>query len=100
MKKSPIACLVLLNLALVGLLAAVTFLPGTEASANSSATARGKYIAVSGHIQGAKTPVIWIVDQSTQELVALQFDSQLNQFRSLGYRNLTLDATTIRRARP
>ena len=100
MKKSPIACLVLLNLALVGLLAAVTFLPGKEAEAASTADGRGKYIAVSGHIQGAKTPVIWIVDQATQELVAIQFESQLNQFRSLGYRNLTQDAMTIRRARP
>ena len=100
MKTKPIACLILLNLALIAILAVVTFLPGSEANASSSTDGRGKYIAVSGHIQGAKTPVIWIIDQSTQELVAVQFESQANQFKSLGYRNLMQDASTIRRTRP
>ena len=100
MKTTPLACLVLLNLGLVGLLAAVTFLPDSEANADSSSQTRGKYIAVSGNIQSDKTPVIWIVDQATQELVAVQFESQANQFKSMGYRNLTQDALTIRRTRP
>ena len=100
MKTKPIACLVLLNLALLAVLGAVTFLPGSEANAGSGVEGRGKYIAVSGHIQGDKTPVIWVMDQATQELVAVQFESQANQFKSLGYRNLTQDAMAIRRTRP
>ena len=100
MKKSPIILLVILNLGLVALLYAVTFRPTAEAGADSANQKRGKYMAVSGHIQGMKAPVIWIIDQSTQELVSIHFDYQAKQFRNFGFRDLTRDAQSIRQNRP
>ena len=100
MKNAHIIWLVLLNLGLVAVLWFVTFRPGTEAVADASASKRGKYMAVSGHIQGMKAPVVWIIDQSSQQMVAIHFDYQAKQFRNFGYRNLTQDAQAIRQNRP
>ena len=49
--------LIVLNAALLLVLAAMTFSPGLFAQS----TSRGEYICVSGNIQGSNIPVTWIL---------------------------------------
>ena len=98
MQRFTLVGLVLLNVALVAVLALVTFGNPTTAFAWGG-TARGEYVAISGTISGTKTPVIWIVNQATQEVVSLQFDSQKDQLIGYGYRNMNDDAVSIKRSR-
>jgi len=98
MQRFTLVGLVLLNLALLAMLAVVTF--GNPASAFAfGGQARGEYVAISGTIAGTKTPVIWIVNQATQEVVSFQFDSQRDVLVGYGYRNMNDDAIAIKRSR-
>ena len=103
MTRQGLVGLVLLNLGLLGALAVVSLpshaLPNTSAHAGASIDDRGEYIAVSGYIAGTKTPIIWVVNQSTQEIVAFQFDSQKEKIVGFGYRNMNNDAIIIQRNR-
>ena len=58
---------------------------------------KGKWY--SGTIAGSKTPIIWIVDQASQEVVAVQFDAQSDQLVGFGYRNMNNDAITVEKSR-
>lgn len=99
MTRPALAALIVLNLALLGVLALVTFNAGSQAHATSSTSARGEYVAVAGNIAGSKTPILWIVNQSTQEVVAVQFDAQRDQLIGFGYRNMNNDAVIVQRNR-
>lgn len=99
MKRPALAALIFLNLALLGILALVTFNVGSKAHATGSTSARGEYIAIAGNISGSKTPLLWIVNQSSQEIVAVQFDSQRDQLVGFGYRNMNNDAVVVQRNR-
>ena len=99
MIRSKLGCLVLLNIAMLGVLALVSLSPGDSAIVDSQSAARGEYVAISGTIAGTKTPVIWVVNQASQELVAFQYEEQRNQLVGIGYRNLNNDASTIERSR-
>lgn len=99
MKRPALAALVLLNLALLGILALVTFTPSNQAHATSASSERGEYVAVSGNIAGSKTPMLWVVNQSTQELIAVQFDAQRDQLIGFGYRNMNNDSIIVQRNR-
>ena len=99
MTRSSMAGLVLLNVMLLCVLAFVTLGTDESAHANASGAGRGEYVAVSGTIAGSKTPIIWIVDQASQELLAVQFDAQRDQLVGFGYRNLDNDSVAVRRTR-
>ena len=99
MTRSNLAGLVLLNIALLGMLALVTFQSSNEAQAVNASDQRAEYIAITGYIAGSKTPILWIVNQATQEVVAIQFDSQKDQIIGFGYRSLNSDFTSIQRNR-
>ena len=99
MNKTSIASLVLLNIVLLGALVFVTFGGDGQAHAVNASSARGQYVAVSGTIAGSKTPIIWIVDQASQEVVAVQFDAQSDQLVGFGYRNMNNDAITVEKSR-
>jgi hypothetical protein len=99
MIRTKIGSLVLLNSALLGALALVSLSPNAPAVADGQSAARGEYVAISGSIAGTKTPVIWVVNQASQELVAFQYEEQRNQLVGIGYRNLNNDAQTIERSR-
>ncbi len=89
----------LLNIVLLGALALVSLSPNSAAVADGRSSTRGEYVAISGTIAGTKTPVIWVVNQASQELVAFQYEEQRNQLVGIGYRNLNDDARTIERSR-
>ena len=99
MIRPTLGSLVLLNTALLGALALVSLSPNAPAVADGQSAARGEYVAISGSIAGTKTPVIWVVNQASQELVAFQYEEQRNQLVGIGYRNLNNDAQTIERSR-
>lgn len=99
MIRTKLGSLVLLNTALLGALALVSLSPNAPAVADGQSAARGEYVAISGSIAGTKTPVIWVVNQASQELVAFQYEEQRNQLVGIGYRNLNNDAQTIERSR-
>ncbi len=99
MIRTRLGSLVLLNIALLGGLALVSLSPGTSVIADGQSSGRGEYVAISGTIAGTKTPVIWVVNQASQELVAFQYEEQRNQLVGIGYRNLNNDAVTIKRSR-
>ena len=45
------------------------------------------------------TPIVWLVDQASQEVVAVQFDAQSNQMIGFGYRNMSKDALSVQNNR-
>ena len=99
MTRSKLGGLVLLNILLLGALALVSLSPDDAALADGRSSTRGEYVAISGTIAGTKTPVIWVVNQASQELVAFQYEEQRNQLVGIGYRDLNADARTIERSR-
>ena len=60
---------------------------------------RGTYTAVSGRIQGTETHALYVMDESTQEVIAVQWDPRTKQIQGLGYRSLTTDAADLFRPR-
>ena len=99
MIRTKLGSLILLNSALLGALALVSLSPNAPATPDGQSASRGEYVAISGSIAGTKTPVIWVVNQASQELVAFQYEEQRNQLVGIGYRNLNNDAQTIERSR-
>ena len=92
----PLPILVGANLAALGLLAVV------ELSAPASAQVgrpRGTFTAASGRIPGTETHVVYIVDEVTQEMIAVQWDPRSKQLQGLGYRSLSSDSAEAGRPR-
>jgi len=100
MNRPTLASLVLVNIALLGILALVSFSSPNPAVASTSSGKRAEYVAVTGYIAGSKTPILWMVNQASQEVVAIQFDAQKNQIVGFGYRSMSNDAISLRRNRP
>jgi hypothetical protein len=90
MKKRlrPLPLLIAANVAALALLAVVEF----SASAGAQGfRARGTYTAASGRIPGTETHAVYIVDESTQEVIAVQWDPRSRQLQGLGYRSMAAD---------
>lgn len=81
---------------------ALAALAAVELSAPAGAQAvraRSTYTAASGGIAGTDNQVVYIVDESTQEAIAVQWDPQSKQLRGLGFRSLAIDSAEITRPR-
>lgn len=87
--------LVAANIAALGFLAFVKLSGPAEAQARIRST----YAAASGRIEGTEVHALYIVDETTLEVVAVQWDPQKKQMRGLGYRNLQADASETTRPR-
>jgi hypothetical protein len=88
--------LIAANVAALGVLALI------ELSAPAVAQAgrvRSTYTAASGRVPGTETHAVYVVDETTQEVVAVQWDPQVKQIRGLGFRNLAVDAATLTQPR-
>ncbi len=95
-RPSSLQLLLAANVAALGALAAV------ELSAPAGAQAsrpRSTYTAASGRINGTETHAVYVVDETTQEVIAVQWDPQTKQMRGLGFRSLAVDAADISRPR-
>ena len=87
-KSSNIRGLLVLNVLLLALLAAVTI----GGSAEAQNRTRGQYTMVGGGVNGASSSAVHIVDVINQELMSVTFDPNDKQLVGLGYRNIRRDA--------
>ena len=77
-----------LNIALVAILSAVALVPTTEATF----TAEQQYIALPSTASGVTTGIVFLMNTTQRELVAISWDHNKNSIVTLGYRNLSADA--------
>ena len=82
--------LLLLNVLLLALLAAMTF--GSTADAQSRA--RGKYTMAAGGVNGSNSSAVYVVDVINQELMAVTYNQNSKRLEGIGYRNLAFDAAS------
>lgn len=93
--RSSLTGLIALNAALLAALGFVALAPKVTAQNR----ARSSFTMVAGNVKGQVPPVVYIVDESTAELVGVSWDESRKQLVGMGYRNLTTDATEVARVR-
>ena len=98
MTRSSLAALVSLNGLLLGALAWVEWSP--RAQAQSASRMRNSYAMTGGTLMGVSPGVLYIINETDQELVALMWNERTKQFQGLGYRNIAADLVTGQRVRP
>lgn len=98
MTRSSIAALISLNGLLIAALAWVEWSPRAQAQAMSRT--RASYAMTGGTLMGVSQGVVYIVNETDQELIALMWNERTKQFQGLGYRNLAADLSTAQRVRP
>ncbi len=85
--------LIALNVVLLALLAVVAITPEPSAAdPNQPARGRGRYTVVTGTAQGITTEVIYVMDASNEELIALEWDRTRASLDAIGFRDLRDDA--------
>lgn len=89
--------LLLLNVLLLALLAAVVF--GSSAGAQNPARGRGEYTMVTGGANGSDAGIIYIADVANQELIAMVYNNNTKVLDGVGYRSLAGDAANVVRNR-
>ena len=89
-KTTPRGGLIALNLLLLAIFAAVSFVPETIAQTPKS----GNYISVPAKSNGITSGIVYILDTDNQELAAVTWDHNNNRIATLGYRNIKSDAIT------
>ena len=94
--RTSLRGLLLLNAALLALLAAVTFGP----SAIGQVRVPGEYTMAAGGAQGANAGIVYVVDVRNQELVAVTYDYNTKKLNGVGYRNIGSDMAQVLRRRP
>ena len=87
--------LIVVNALLVGALAAVTFGPNAQAQSR----ARADYTMAAGGAKGSQSSVLYVVDTTNQELIALSFDADQKKMQGIGFRDLRADAARLASSR-
>jgi len=88
-RSTSLRALLLLNVALLAVLAAVTFGPSAIAQPRAS----GEFTMVSGGVPGSEGDAVYIVDTVNEELIAVRYDTTSDRLVGIGYRNLRADTT-------
>lgn len=92
--------LVLLNVALLGTLAAVTLTPWAGAQAPMGqdrlghTRVRGEYALVGGSTLGNLASTMYILDSANRELLVLRWNDSSKSLEGVGYRDLARDASS------
>jgi hypothetical protein len=94
-RRRSLAGLVALNATLLVVLGAAVFAPRADAQAR----ARSTYTMAAGTVKGQQMPIVYIVDESTGEMVGVSWDEQAKNLVGMGYRNIVADAADVGRAR-
>lgn len=94
-RPGAIRVLVAANIAALGFLAFIEL----SAAARAQQRPRGTYTAASGRIEGTETHALYIVDEATQDMIAVQWDPRAKQIKGLGYRSTLADAADLMRPR-
>jgi hypothetical protein len=87
--------LIVLNGVLLLALGAVKWAPQSMAQGRS----RDVYTMVAGSINGQNAQVVYVVNETTQELVAVLWDDSKRVLTGMGFRNLSADANELQRSR-
>ena len=58
---------------------------------------RGSYMLISGGVTGTPLSVVYVIDETTNELVALAWDDAGKKMSYVGYRNIAADSMQARR---
>ena len=83
--------LIVLNTALLILLAAVSLAPSSHAQ-RGGGRARGEYTMVAGKVTGSSAHAVYVIDSSNQDLIALRWSETTKSLEPIGYRDLREDA--------
>ena len=95
MTRKSLRPLIYLNAGLLVALAAVTFMP----SAAAQVRPRSTYTMVGGTVNGIVQGVVYITNETTNEVVAVSWYENQKRMVGLGYRNLTADAVQSAKTR-
>ena len=96
MTRRSLQGLLALNGLLLLVLAAVTFTPSATAQQSRF---RGNYTMVSGRAQGSTSYMLYIVNQTSRELVAIRYDTPKRVIEGMGYADLVKDAGLVTQVR-
>jgi hypothetical protein len=91
--------LIALNLALLTILAIMTFSPLAEGQPGAS-RARGQYSMVSGEITGGTPHVVYIFDSNNREMVAVRWNNSRRTLDGIGFRDLNADSKAVNQGGP
>lgn len=96
---NPRAGLIALNAVALAALAWVALAPAASAqnqrgggATGGSPRARGEYTMVSGRVLSLTEEVIYVIDASNAELLALRWDNSRKTLSGLGYRDIAADS--------
>jgi len=92
-KARRVGGLIALNGLLLLVLGVVTLGPRADAQPR----ARADYTMIAGGANGTLGGVVYVVDVTNQELLAMTYDSTKREFYGIGYRNLIADSITATR---
>ena len=95
MRRKTLFPLIALNAGLLAALVAVTFMP----SAFAQLRPRSNYTMTGGTVNGIVQGVVYITDETTNELVAVSWYENQKRLVGLGYRNMSADAAQFGRTR-
>ena len=95
MLDRPRLAVLALNVVLLVALGVVTWAPDATAQQRP----RGDYLMVTGDVNGASGQVLWILDQTHEELVAVMWNQPSSNFVGIGYRSLVSDGVSLVRGR-
>ncbi len=99
MKNRSTVSLVVLNAVLVVVLATITLVPMATAQAPATARSTGRYVLLSGTVQNVYPGVVYIVDDTNQEIVAVQYNETTKSFLGMGFRDIKSDISTFQNNR-
>jgi hypothetical protein len=91
LKNTSRSGVIALNVLLITILGFLVFVPTSNAQISVSSS----YLAVPSQANGLTTGVVYIMNTSSQELVAVAWNRNKKKIMPLGYRNLSRDAQTV-----
>ncbi|MBM4051485.1 MAG: hypothetical protein FJ270_01920 [Planctomycetes bacterium] len=95
MSRTQFLSLIALNAVLLAVLALVSM----SGSASAQQTRqRGSYMLISSGVTGTPLSVVYVIDETNSELVALAWDDTVKKMNYVGYRNIAADSMQARRS--
>jgi len=95
MSRTQFLSLIALNAVLLTALALVSL--SGRASAQQQRQ-RGSYMLISSGVTGTPLSVVYVIDETNNELVALAWDDAGKKMSYVGYRNIAADSMQARRS--
>ncbi len=93
MSRTQFLSLIALNAVLLAALALVSL----SGSASAQQRQRGSYMLVSSGVTGTPLSVVYVIDETNNELVAVAWDDTGKKMSYVGYRNIAADSMQARR---